>query len=86
MIGEWIMLFFSLIVIIAIETFIYNRYRRNAKKSFKDISIANIVSTIIGVPLANAARFLVMSLLTFIMPSAIFPNKEEYVWETLSPG
>jgi hypothetical protein len=55
-VGEWGTLLCGLVFIVALEARAYNKFRKNLNKSIKEIAIANIVSTIVGVPLANAIR------------------------------
>jgi hypothetical protein len=85
-VGEWGALSIGLVFIVALEAWVYNKFRKNLKKSIKEIAIANVVSTVVGIPLANVLRYLVMDVAARIMPYSIFPHKEEYAWETLSWG
>lgn len=76
----------GLVFIVALEARVYNEFRKNLKKSIKEIAIANIVSTIVGIPLANVIRYLLMACAVQVMPYSIFPHKEEYAWESLTWG
>jgi hypothetical protein len=85
-VGEWGALLCGLVFIVALEARAYNKFRKNLKKSIKEIAIANTVSTIVGIPLANVIRYLLMASAVQVMPYSIFPHKEEYAWEALSWG
>jgi len=84
--GEWVMLGYSLLIIIALEAIVYNKFRNNWKRSFYEIAIANIVSTLLGIPISNIIRFLLMKIFAFVLPTILFPHKNEYDWEIVSPG
>ncbi len=85
-VGEWGALLCGLVFIVALEAWVYNKFRNNLKKAVKEVAIANLVSTVVGIPLANVVRYLVMDVAVLIMPQSVFPHKEEYAWETLSWG
>ena len=84
--SEWILLGFSLLFIVLIETYVYHKFRKDLKRSFYEISIVNIFSTLIGIPIANIIRFFSMKVLALVLPLQWFPNKDIYDWESVSPG
>jgi hypothetical protein len=42
--GEWIILSLSLIFIVLFEAWIYNAFRKNFKKAFIEVGLANVFS------------------------------------------